>query len=330
LGSPAQDPPIELAIDLPVTTPPSQTPGLVSAGMAMSPYQRNADYSSTQPRQKALWFEFDNPPSDPEDRYFVRLLRNAPDPLLSSLGQSVKETAEPPLPVDAESIRVIVQGQSDDRAGLGAMQPLVKSDSPVHFMVPLPPGVHDTSPELFGFFTYELRVGHAALWSTAQGRFGAPLRVSGVQHPAPVLTCSPVRNTQGISVSTDFAVPVLDGRDFQRVPPASSIWVLLYAQAEQVDGADRRNVLLLRKPARWDRVGYDQSPASYSFGIATFGAAEVTLALETLGFADTAPLSVLAVELLPNGVSLADPLGAQLGTQRILRTSPLVPVPAIC
>jgi hypothetical protein len=105
---------------------------------------------------------------------------------------------------------------------------------------------------------------------------------------------------------------------------------LLYAQAEQVDGADRRNVLLLRKPARWDRVGYDQSPASYSFGIATFGAAEVTLALETLGFADTAPLSVLAVELLPNGVSLADPLGAQLGTQRILRTSPLVPVPAIC
>lgn len=225
----------------------------------MSPYQRSADYSSTQPRQKALCFEFDRAPDDPDDRYFARVLRNAPDPLLSSLGQSVMETAEP-LPVDPEWLRVIVQGQSDDRAGLDAMQQLIPSDSPVHFIVPLPPGVHETSPELFGFFSYELRAGHASVWCTAQGRFGPPLRVTGVQHPPPTLSCSALRNSLGITVSADFALPVLEGRAFQRVPPASSIWALLYAQAEQVDGADRRNVLLLRKPALWDRKRFTNSP----------------------------------------------------------------------
>jgi hypothetical protein len=50
-------------------------------------------------------------------------------------------------------------------------------------------------PELFGFWTYELRIGHAGTpgdlrwWSTANARFGSPLRVVGVQHPAPGLVC---------------------------------------------------------------------------------------------------------------------------------------------
>jgi len=59
----------------------------------------------------------------------------------------------------------------------------------------------------------------------------------------------------------------------------------------------------------------------------------------------TSPLSVLAVELLPGPVHLfqedpqrgpdvpavaEEPLGRQLGLRRILRTSPLVAVPAIC
>src|SRR5260370_33704662 len=59
-----------------------------------------------------------------------------------------------------------------------------------HFLVPLPPNTDETSPDLFSFFTYELRVGHDdTRWSTAQARFGPPLRVTGVQHPAPPLTC---------------------------------------------------------------------------------------------------------------------------------------------
>jgi hypothetical protein len=53
-------------------------------------------------------------------------------------------------------------------------------------------------------------------------------------------------------------------------------------------------------------------------------------------------LSVLAVELLPFGVAvprdgprpvasaIGDPLGADLGSRRILRTSPLTALPDIC
>ena len=39
---------------------------------------------------------------------------------------------------------------------------------------------------------------------------------------------------------------------------------------------------------------------------------------------------VMAVELLPQDIEPQDPLGADLGGKRILRTSPLTAVPAIC
>jgi hypothetical protein len=306
-------------------------PAVVSAGVAMAPYERSADYSSTAPRRRALWLELDRPPDDPQDAYFLRVLRNAPDPLLSRHGETVEPVAEAPLPVDPEWIRVIVQGQADDRAGLAAMQPLIASpDSPHHYLVPLPAGLDDSAAELFGFFTYELRVGHAGVWSTAQGRFGTPLRVTGVQHPPPALPCAVVRDSTGITASAPFAVPVLDGRSVQSVPPHSALWVLLYAQAEQVDGADRRNILLTRKQAWWQRQTFGENPAGNAFGVATFSAAEIDLALTAFTFRPDAPLSVLAVELLPNGDRVPDPLGAQLGTERILRTSPLTPVPDIC
>lgn len=328
-GKPAHDDALAFDIDLPVTTPPSQRPRLVSAGIAMSPYARSADYASTGLRRRVLWLELDRPPDDPHDAYFARVLRVAPDPLLSTLGEGVAASAEPPLAVDPEWIRAVVEGQSDDRAGLDAMQPLIASDSPVHFMLPLPPGSDEQSPELFGFFTYELRVGHACVWSTAQGRYGAPLRVAGVQHPSPSLTCAVMRNENGITASAPFALPVFESRSVQARPPKSQMWVLLYAQATQIDGADRRNVLLARKPAPWsDRTFGDPSPAAV--GNATFTDDEVRRVLQALAFSEKAPLSVLAVELLPNGVDVVDPLGVGLGAQRILRTSPLVPVPGIC
>jgi len=213
---------------------------------------------------------------------------------------------------------------------LDAMQPMIPSDSALHWALPLPAGLADNSPELFGFFTYELRVGHFDMWSTAQGRFGPPLRVAGVQHPAPALPCTVLRNTQGIMVSAPYALPVLDGEPLQPLPPHSSIWVLLYAQAEQIDGADRRNVLLGRKPAPWLRKTFETARSSIAYGEASFGTAEIELALRSLGFVRTAPLSVLAVELLPQDIPPTDPLGADLGGQRILRSSTLTPVPAIC
>ena len=45
---------------------------------------------------------------------------------------------------------------------------------PRHFLLPRPPAVADDDPQLFGFWTYEVRVGHAGTrppdWSTAQAR----------------------------------------------------------------------------------------------------------------------------------------------------------------
>jgi hypothetical protein len=98
-------------------------------------------------------------------------------------------------------------------------------------------------------------------------------------------------------VSAPFALSVLDGQPLQPVPPRSRLRVLLYAQAQLIDGADRRNVLLGRKPALWQRRTFETGRASYAYGDASFS---------------------------------AHPLGADLGTQRILRTSALTPVPPIC
>jgi hypothetical protein len=108
----------------------------------------------------------------------------------------VTPDSNPPLPLDPELVRAVTPLESDNRDGLTAMTQLTPAPaSNKHFLLPLPPGVSPDDPELFGFYTYELRLGHAgkpgdlAWWSTANGRFGSPLRVVGVQHPAPPLAC---------------------------------------------------------------------------------------------------------------------------------------------
>src|SRR5262249_23536340 len=157
---------------------------------------------------------------DPNDACFGRVLSCAPDPLLTG-GAEVAPPPEPPLPIDPEPIRVIHPGQSDDRAGLSAMQQLLPTTSPRHFLVPLPPGLHQESRELFGFFVYELRVGHLREWSTARARYGPPLRVTGVQHPCPPLDCEAARTPEELLVSATFATPVFDGRGLLPPTPAT-------------------------------------------------------------------------------------------------------------
>src|SRR5262249_42271213 len=151
---------------LPVTTPPRQTPKLVAAGLALSPYEAAHDYSSTEPRRRMLWLEFETAPDDDADTYFCRVLAYAPDPMLLQEDEQVAIPDEPPLPTPAEVLRVIVPHQPADRAGLRAMQalrpaaPREPGDEVVHYLVPLPPNVDATNPRLFGLFVYELRVGH--------------------------------------------------------------------------------------------------------------------------------------------------------------------------
>jgi hypothetical protein len=323
------DAPLDLSVDLPMAAPPTQTPKLASAGIALSPYEREADYSSSEPRQRMLWLELDGPLENPNDTYFARMLSYAPDPMLTR-GQEVTTPPEPPLPVDPEYIRVIHPDQSDDKAGLNAMQQLLPTKSPNHFLVPLPPGLNSRSKELFGFFVYELRVGHVKGWSTAQARFGPALRVTGVQHPAPILLCQAFRTPDQVVASAAYATPVCDGRNMRPKPPATDLWAVLYAQVTQADGADHRNILLGRKRGWFDLKKQIISGDADLHASMAWSQGEIEAILESYGLPVDSPLSVLAIELLPEAIPEPDPLGSNLGKERILRTSPLTKVPPVC
>ncbi|MGH8921809.1 MAG: hypothetical protein ACRDZY_01545, partial [Acidimicrobiales bacterium] len=337
VSPPAQsdDPLATQDITLPVTTTPAQAPHLVAVGVALSPYLHSPDYASTQRRSRMLWLQLDGPPADADDRYFARVLRSTPDPLLTGGEEDAvpDQPVEPPLPIDAEYTRVIVPGQSDDRAGAGAMQELIPGDQPGYYLLPLPPGVHHDDPSLLGFWTYEFRVGHGPMWSTAQGRFGHALRVAGVQHPAPILPCTVARFPTGLVASAPYASPVYNGTNLRPFPPATQIWIMLYTQVERADRGERRNILLGRRLARLERKKLYLRGADGSTQLsadAAWSQYEIAALLDAVGMDEDSPLSVLAVEMLPNEQPSQDPLGADLGAERILRTSVLVAAPEIC
>lgn len=261
-----KDEDLTLKLELPITVPPAQVPKIVSAGIALSPYVRNEKYSSTQARRRFLWIEFDQPVKAPKDAYFARVLAYAPDQLISSnTPELFTAPEEPALPVDPEYIRVVTPNQSNDEAGLDAMQPMEKAtDSDRHYLLPLPPGLHAESPEMFGFFTYEFRVGHyrygdttdrhkkgESVWTTAQGRFGRPLRATGIQHAAPTLTCTANRDEDILYVTAPYAVAVANGKNVTSDPPRTELWCLLYAQVRQADNLDFRNILLDDRILDW-------------------------------------------------------------------------------
>ena len=332
-----------LDLHLPISTTPLQTPKLVSAGIALSEYHAADDYSSTEPRRRMLWVEFDGIPSDHMDAYFGRILANAPDPVAAFPNTPPAEIREAPLPIDPEPVRVILPGQLPDENGLNAMQRLISTNPAGNrFLIPLPPGMNPGSPELFGMFTYEFRLGHdEQRWSTARGRFGPPLRVTGIQHPAPSLPCYVRRSNDFVEVSAPYATVTHLGRDLAPPTPATEMWFLLYAQVHEASGQSSRNVLLRRARG--------ESPQAPSDGSTRYSSADIDLdrtniLLRQLGLSTDSPMSVLAVELLPAPIvhqpllvaigerinRYDDPLGANLGQVRILRSSPLTPVPAIC
>ncbi len=361
-------------VEVPVTTIPTQVPKIVGAGYALSPYQRNHAYSQTAVRERFLWLEFDQPIEDPNDTYFARVLAYAPDQLLAfpNPDQMLVRQDDPPLAIDPELIRVITHAHGRDNAGIDAMQPMTGETAdpsapmakitPTRYLLPLPPGLHAESPELFGFFTYELRVGHTdAIWCTAQGRFGHPLRLSGVQHPAPPLKVLVERTPAAMSVTAPFATTVFNGRNVTSRPPKTEIWCMLYAQVLQADGKQYRNILLsesrldvvvrehpgvggfLAKRAALDLRSFNSlvvnidAPAT---GASAWTDKEIRLLLEGFHLDADTPLSVLAVEMMPRydqyiafaKQSDADvrPLSRELGQYRILRTSPLVAAPEVC
>jgi hypothetical protein len=321
------------AVRLPVTTPPWQVPRMVSAGLALSPYESADDYSSTQSRRRMLWFEFAEKPLDPDDAYFVRVLATAPDSMLIERSIAIDEVVEPALPIDQEWMRLITPGQPRDDNGLRAMQHIPgPAASSRHFLVPLPEGLNEASLELFGFFVYEIRVGHTdSRWCTAQGRFGPALRVAGVQHPAPPLVCHSARTLTDVLVRAPYATPVHEGRSVRPPLPQTQMWGLLYARVRQADANAWRNVLLRRVQLLAPRLGNDPEGAGARvlFAEGLFPLDDVRLGLAEFGLPADAPLTALAAEFLEEPAE-QDPLGADLGNGRLLRVSPLVPIPDAC
>ena len=115
-----------------------------------------------------------------------------------------------------------------------------------------------------------MRPGHTdKIWSTAQGRFGHPTRVNGVQHPAPPLKCLVDRTPDGISVTAQYALALFNGRNVTSKPPKTEIWCMLYAQVKQADAAQNRNILLSEARA--------QFVESEQFNLATFRAERSSL-----------------------------------------------------
>ncbi|HKR61304.1 MAG TPA: hypothetical protein VJS64_16405, partial [Pyrinomonadaceae bacterium] len=281
---------------------------------------------------------------------------------------SIKQE-DPPLAIDPELIRVITHDHGNDNAGIDAMQemmaetgepgqPLIKV-SPVHYLLPLPPGLHHESNELFGFFTYELRVGHSnRIWSTAQGRFGHPRRVNGVQHPAPPLKCLVDRTPKEITVTAQYATSVFNGKDVTSKPPKTEIWCMLYAQLRQADGKGNRNILLTEVrldyvdpkkvphliDKKWTKLMVANSLTVNLDAPATatqkWPEAQIQNMLKQFSLSPDTRLSVLAVEMMPRYdqfILFGDPpnqsvrpLSRDLGQYRILRTSRLVSAPAVC
>lgn len=337
---------VEQLIDtrLPIVTPPRQVPKVVAAGIALTPYERDTDYAFTGSRTRHLWVEFAEPLADPRDSWFARPLFTTPDPMLLPGSEPV---ADPQVvegaPLDPELVRVITPGQVQDLAGWSTMQRLEPSaNSNRHFLVPLPPNTDPGSPELFSFFTYDIRVGHDRgpvadpLWSTAQGRFGESLVLEGVQHPAPELLCSVIAEPGGaVRVRAPYAAPYLGLRRVLPNPPNTELWVVLYAQVAQADASTQRNVQIDLRKLRTVR-NPKGGPAIVTTprlveGEIRWSGAEVRAALHEAGLPEGALISALAIELLPepNG-SFDDPLGGDLGQVRILRTSPLSAVARDC
>ena len=323
------DAPLLLSLTLPVTTAPAQMPKIVAAGLALSEYRRNEAYSSTEPRRRYLWLELDAPPADINDTYFIRLLGYAPDLLLSDHRfETLLAPEETPLAIDSEMVREITPGQSDDSAGLQAMIPLTPGSSAQHFMIPVPAGMTPDGPEMFGLFTYELRVGHINIWSTAQARFGRALRSTGVQHPAPTLLCTAIRNNDLLIVEAPYAQAVLNGKNITANPPRTQIWALLYAQVRQADDKDFRNILLgdrmlLPRPKRRDVVNFGavsvlagafENRDSQTHGATFWRATEITAMLEALGLPTDSSLSVLCVEMMPTMAALGPRTGQTTST----------------
>ena len=197
--------------------------------------------------------------------------------------------------------------------------------------------MNSSSPELLGFFVYELRVGHderrsCAPRAASEGLFawpacGIPRHRYAAGQPVrrPGARIEPLRYTGA-------------GRPQRSRSPAkkTAIYALLYVQVLQVDGLSWRDILLLRAEGSLLAPQALVDGANFLPALAVPPGGHSGRAAVSLGLPLDSPLSVVVLEMLPENSGRSDrscpppalsPVGAGLGQVRILRASTLTPVP---
>jgi hypothetical protein len=103
-------------------------------------------------------------------------------------------------------------------------------------------------------------------------------------------------------------------------------------ESEIVDAVSQSEKSIRGEPVETCKLRYFKSLEIFDHaGFAAWDQNEIAARLELLGLPQDSGLSVMAVELLPEAsMVFGDPLGGDLGEVRILRTSPLTPVPTVC
>jgi hypothetical protein len=135
----------------------------------------------------------------------------------------------------------------------------------------------------------------------------------------------------GINLQYWFFYPFNDGANLLPSPPNTEIWISLYAQVHQADKSTMRNIQLDLRRGRLPERKHSRMRLAEQLAEVSWSDDALQNLLAGLGLDSHSPLSVLAIELLPepNG-GFQDPLGGDLGEVRILRTSPLAPVQTSC
>src|SRR5262249_31367007 len=165
-----------------------------------------------------------------------------------------------------------------------------------------------------------------------------------------------------LSVTVHYAPALFGGRNIASRPPKTEIWCMLYAQIQQADAKQARNLLLAEARADYVDISRQWNVSTFlqrrsdlparvansidvnldapATGIAAWSEDEIQQLLDQFHLSRTTGVSVLAVEMMPRydqdiifgpgADTSVHPLSQQLGQYRILRTSPLMAAPEIC
>ena len=242
------DPPLQLQLLLPIAARRAcRPPSSPRQASRFHQYAEDVDYFLDVTTPSVPCGSSSPSGSPTRTTFFGRVLAYAPDQMLTGAPLGRAERHRPATRAPAADRP---RADQNDRPrpvptttpGLNAMQPLIPSSSPFHFAAPPPPG---RDAEL-GVCVSWLRHRHTLCRTGRPGRSGPPLRVAGVQHPAPPLLCEVNSQPTTVTVSAPYATPVFTGRNLLPAVPRSRLWALLYTQVTQADGASQRNVLLDR------------------------------------------------------------------------------------